>query len=147
MAEDALVVFTPSGLRGRFAHDTPLPDAATAGHKGVVDLLVARGAVPDSVVAWAMGQKTRVATLLDADPQLVNTSVAGVPLLHDAAGKGEQHLIQLLLAKGADANLRDRTGDTPLHRAAERGHNQVVKVLLASVVGLNSKSSAAPPEP
>lgn len=28
MAEDALVVFTPSGLRGRFALDTPLLDAA-----------------------------------------------------------------------------------------------------------------------
>ena len=38
-------------------------------------------------------------------------------VLHVAAMGGRVALVEALLARGADVNVKDKKGDTPLHRA------------------------------
>jgi len=38
--------------------------------------------------------------------------------------------VRLLLEHGADPNIQNEYGDTPLHKAAYNGHVDVVKLLL-----------------
>lgn len=40
--------------------------------------------------------------------------------LHDAASNGDTATVQTLIRKGADANLKDKNGLTPLHRFARQ---------------------------
>jgi ankyrin repeat protein len=54
----------------------------------------------------------------------------GRSALHIAAGLGDGEILDLLLAHGADPNLRDNNGSTPLCEASEDGHLDNVQVLL-----------------
>jgi ankyrin repeat protein len=47
-------------------------------------------------------------------------------------------MIQLLLEKGADPNLGDNDGRTPLAWAAEKGREETVKILLENGANVNS---------
>lgn len=51
------------------------------------------------------------------------------PLSH-AAENGHEAVINLLLEKGAEVDLKDNSGRTPLSWAAENGHKTLVKLLL-----------------
>ncbi len=59
----------------------------------------------------------------------------GAPL-HDAAAKGQYDRVARLLNRGADPNVRDDLGFTPLDLARQRGHNRTAKLL----VGRGGKS-------
>ncbi|MGV3755884.1 MAG: ankyrin repeat domain-containing protein [Verrucomicrobiota bacterium] len=54
--------------------------------------------------------------------------------LHHAVSAGDHALVRLLLAKGADPNVRDRDGDTPLHHLYSWRHEELpfdlIKLLL-----------------
>ncbi|CAM9608017.1 unnamed protein product [Ectocarpus sp. 6 AP-2014] len=50
--------------------------------------------------------------------------------LHVAAGRDDQHLSRVLLIAGADPNLLDDVGRSPLHVAADKGHHRVLGFLL-----------------
>ena len=52
--------------------------------------------------------------------------------LHEAADGQRPEAARLLLARGADVNARDATGDTPLLVAARRGAAPVIEVLLGA---------------
>ena len=45
-------------------------------------------------------------------------------------GKAHQQIVQLLVDYGADVNLADRDGDTPLQHAQERGFTEIERILL-----------------
>src|SRR2546428_351332 len=47
-----------------------------------------------------------------------------------AAATGDVIRLKALLAQGADANVKDKDGATPLHWAAATGHKEIVEVLL-----------------
>jgi ankyrin repeat protein len=49
-----------------------------------------------------------------------------------AAKRRHEVVIQLLLAAGADVNVKDSNSVTALHEAAEKGHEAVIKLLLAA---------------
>ncbi|MHB8995877.1 MAG: ankyrin repeat domain-containing protein [Armatimonadota bacterium] len=88
----------------------------------------------DAILLWSAGHRqaglARVA-LLFAEP---NAQIGGrgcdTPL-HRAARTGDVRLVSLLLASGADPNIRDYWGNTPLHTAAQAGHLDAVKKLVA----------------
>ena len=50
--------------------------------------------------------------------------------LHGAAGQGAADLLRVLIDSGADANARDKYGNTPLHLAVERGEPGCIVALL-----------------
>ncbi len=52
--------------------------------------------------------------------------------IFQAAHDGDAELVSNLLLSGADPNLQDRYGDTPLHSAAINNHPEVVRVLIDS---------------
>ena len=54
----------------------------------------------------------------------------GMTALHWAAGAGNVPLAALLVEQGADVNVRDQGGSTPLKRAAHMGQTEAVRWLL-----------------
>lgn len=81
--------------------------AARAGNVGEVKRQLAWGVNPNSRTFWY-----RTAPL------------------HEAAAFGHIRIVELLLAKGADVNIRNEGGETPLHYAAGHGHTRVMETLL-----------------
>ena len=76
--------------------------------------LIAHGAVCTALVAWDLGWKDHVTTLLANDPQEVNRRYfewEGT-LLHIAALRDDLELAQLALANGADLSIRDKEHDS-----------------------------------
>jgi len=56
---------------------------------------------------------------------------AGLIALCYACGVGDIDTVQHLVARGADVNLGDYDGRTPLHLASSEGHMEVVKFLVS----------------
>lgn len=56
----------------------------------------------------------------------------GYTALHFAADKGDEDLVDLLLAHKADPNITDRRRQSPLHIAADGGEEEIVKKLVAA---------------
>ena len=55
----------------------------------------------------------------------------GQTALHWAAASGYPTTCELLLSRGADPSIQDKSGETALHKAAWRGSVECVQVLLA----------------
>jgi uncharacterized protein len=83
----------------------PLHSAMSAGHREIVDLLLARGA------------DVRV------------REGGGMTALHEAAGLGSLEYVQLLLKRGADAGAKTDDGKLPEDFARSRSHFAVAEVL------------------
>jgi len=70
-----------------------------------------------------------------------NTDKFGVSPLHVAAKYGRLHIVQFLIANGADPTLADQSGNCPIHFAAEAQHNEVVLTLSVAQVARSSPFS------
>jgi ankyrin repeat protein len=67
---------------------------------------------------------------LNADPNAADADYQ-VTALMMAATKGNERLVNALIARHAELNAQDYAGFTPLMYAAEAGHTRIVKLLLA----------------
>ena len=128
-------------------------DAALAVRRGDVDGLrdaLERGANPNHVgnifgptldCEWSLLETAArngnvdCCTLLVAAGVDVNSispfTPQGTPL-HPACGQGDAAVVSLLLAAGADVDVRDYHGATPLHDACRSGRPVIVSLLLAA---------------
>jgi len=118
--------------------DVPKGIAPSPGE--VLSHLLARGAYCDICTAAHLGDLERAQQLLDEDPSLANRSSdyvtyyvgSGTPL-QNAAGSGHLEVVQLLLERGADPNLREE-GIAPhgraLYSAVYNGHLEIARLLL-----------------
>ena len=64
--------------------------------------------------------------------------------LHSALDAGRFDIVELLLAKGADANIRDDEGRTPLHIAAwyaASGFPKIVELLISNGADIKAKDN------
>ena len=65
---------------------------------------------------------------------------AGETSLNVTARKGHTGIAELLIAKGADVNAKEKMLDeAPLHLAARYGHSETVELLLAKGADVNAK--------
>ena len=72
------------------------------------------------------GEPEVIASILDADPSLVDTrDHHGWTLLCHAALNGHTDLVRLLIQRGADARLNQ-----PIHYAGQRGHKEICRLLV-----------------
>lgn len=121
--------------------------AAYNGHEEVVDCLLEAGALPDlpegeggdraMVRAVRQGHHDVVSRLRRAGAQPVDANAhekkdgPSKALMKAAVDNDESTLIKLL-QEGADPNIAEADGNTPLSRACENGHLNIVSTLLAN---------------
>ena len=88
--------------------------------------------------AASLGLVSKVKEFLDADPELaiIKGGCAEETPLHDAATK---EIAELLIQRGANINVSDVFGRSPLHRAAEDGRIDVVKLLITKGADVNAR--------
>ncbi len=97
----------------------PLGWANEKGHVELARYLLERGAHVSLNLAAACGFIERVRALLAAQSPVNEINGFGAPL-HGAAVWGQPEIAALLLAHGADAELRNRDGRTPLEIARQQ---------------------------
>ena len=81
-----------------------------------------------------------VTTMLDQPGQtIVNArdGSSGEGALHIVTRRGDGTYLRYLLARGADANMRDRQGNTPMMIAVEAGNPELVDILARSRANAN----------
>ncbi len=112
--------------------------AAAKGYDHILKLLLARGADPNApdVYQWTplmrAGYENRssvVELLLQDDRVNINRrGENGFTALHLAATQGHVEIVRLLLARGADRDLRDARGRTARQIAAQRAQSDLIDV-------------------
>jgi ankyrin repeat protein len=144
--------------------ETPLGAASHVGNVPIAEYLLELGAPLTITTAAMLGRKKDVERFLEEDPELANAAGAhGISLLfhtaysgdvsiaeaivaaggstssaghavHAAVSKGHQEMISWLLERGADPNVPDFQGRTPLAVAEKQG-NEAIAVLLRNAGG------------
>jgi ankyrin repeat protein len=114
-----------SGAIKTFSHDgfTPLHLAAFFGQKSAVDFLLARGAGVNATSKNASALRPLHSAVAHRGDPAVALAIA-----------------QALVAAGAEINVAQHGGWTPLHAAAFHGHAPMVEFLLASGADFHCKA-------
>jgi len=116
---------------------TPLHCAAYKGYDRVIELLTARAADVNAKTTQASSDK--MDWYMRHEGHRLNPRVTP---LHMAALTGDVNTIDLLIARGSEADARDESGMTPLFYATRWAVIPVVRRLIASGADINIKSDA-----
>lgn len=133
---------------------TPLSIAVDENNYEICQMLLDAGADPDSresrkyyplLISVAKGYANIAIALLNAgaDANAVEegiNSITGATPLHCAAERGDNDVIEALLARGAHADARTMNDTTPLHLAATNGRLESVKLLLDAGADISFKN-------
>jgi ankyrin repeat protein len=76
-----------------------------------------------------------------ADVNANNNDGGRITALIVATEEGHKEVVRLLLANGADINVKDKNGETALMLASYYGRKEIVKLLLAKRADVNAKSN------
>ena len=121
---------------GNRSGNTPMHMTVKYGHKEMAAFLESCGAELDIFAASGLGMHQRVAAMLEADPDTIN-STAHHPTprddctpLHWAVHGEHVEAAEVLLAKGADPDAKDHVAMTPLHLAVQSGQNDLTELLI-----------------
>jgi ankyrin repeat protein len=99
----------------------------------VVNSLSADGATALGLPAF-FGHRDAVQFLLDRGARIDRTAknpAFPFAALHSAMSAGHKSIVDLLLARGANVNVREGSGMTVLHEAAGQGNVEYVRLLLS----------------
>ena len=88
------------------------------------------------------GDDTRVRELLaaGADPDKYKDSDCDTALL-EAAARGRESIVSILIQHGADLNIQDDNGWTALHYAAANERNEITEILIKAGADLNIQNN------
>lgn len=115
--------------------NTPLGAALSRGERcrRLAEFLIDRGAPADPCQLAALGRSDQLSRLCRSDAGTVAYegkigvhAVVGTPL-HAAVQHGREETVRMLLSRGADANARADSGQTPLHLCGDAG---IAKILV-----------------
>ena len=131
---------------------SPADNAIRQHHPEVACVLLAHskdGALANHLLEEAVrrGQADTVQMLLDAGATIDARFASGSTALYEAALKGDNQIVSLLVSRGANVNVRETTsGTTPLYAAAAFGREEVVETLLlwGADPNLTSKEGISP---
>ena len=124
---------------------TPLSEAARKGHREVVALLLEKGADAkhrdkSGVSPIENAARGRHAEALELLITAAGPAAAEIgALLTETAIKGQTDIADLLIAKGANVDARDKSGATPLHQAALKGNLAFATLLLQHGADVNAR--------
>jgi ankyrin repeat protein len=132
---------------------TPLHDAAMQGRNDVVAYLLSRGADPNSrsnynaplSLAVRFSHKDVVATLLAHGADARTVEYGGKSLLDEIVDRQgpwtpeRREIAEMVLAGGADIQVGEGRGGTPLHGAVRRGAKELATFLLDHRANINAK--------
>jgi uncharacterized protein len=125
--------------------DSAILTAVYHRQKEIVNLLVARGVSMTLFEACAAGEFERVERMSEADPlAIVAFSSDGWTPLHLASFFGHARIVELLLARGADARARSKNPNknTALHSALVGNHKFVAGLLLGAGADVNAADAS-----
>lgn len=124
-------------------HTSLLVDFVQMGHANIVKIFLEQGAnceTRDQVDGWSLlllaaraSHEEVVGVLVDAGANLncrAQRRSRGRTALSISGSCGYEGIVKILLESGADPNIPDDHGATPLLRAAESGHNTIIQLLL-----------------
>jgi ankyrin repeat protein len=118
---------------------TPLYAAVKYGSKDIVGLLLTKGADVNFRDEYGYTPLHHAPTkyvaglLLERGPDFHAKTDSGSTLLHTAADEGRKEIVALLLACGADVNVRNKDGETPL-QLAEKLDDPIIKKEIIAVL-------------
>ena len=130
--------------------------AAAEGHPDVVDLLIQRGANVNAaskkgftplIFATMKNDSASIRHLIKAgaDPNYALPDKDKTKMLAVAGAYHSTEAAMALLDGGANPNVADHSGQTPLHMAAQAGSLDLVKKLISKGADLNAKTAKTPP--
>lgn len=74
---------------------------------------------------------TPIQTGLEAEAETSTTDTSKLtPALFQACGQGDTEKVRMLLQQGAEVNIRNESGDTPVALAVKNGHTAMVQLLI-----------------
>ncbi|MHC4540586.1 MAG: ankyrin repeat domain-containing protein [Planctomycetota bacterium] len=85
---------------------------------------------PNRLDAWSPFHAKRIANATEADSKREDTETK------------RTQLVEALISEGADVNVGDKRGETPLHYAAQRRYRHVAKLLIADGAQINASSNS-----
>lgn len=118
---------------------TPLMIACANEHKSTVKLLLENGAEPNAInynrlsalfftTLYGFFEISKLLIEYGADVNILDAVAKQTPIFQSAK-IGDVKTLKLLLKNGANANLRDREGRTPLDYAVKNKHGNIAKIL------------------
>ncbi len=96
----------------------------------------------DMIGAIIRNDITGVKQLIDSGTDINKQDGAGFTALHFACQENNIELVELLIERGAELEIRDVYGNTPLIRAVSsfRGNGEVIDYLLSKGADMNVKN-------
>jgi uncharacterized protein len=152
--------------------NTPIMEAAYAGHLDTVKVLLDHGAdlsakkndgampaslvrskevadlfknVVDLVDASFKGDLAKVKALIDKGTPVNGLDPTGRSALTEASWNGKTEVVKLLLEKGADPTIKKPDGQSPLNFATDQKHPEIVALLNEAIAKKSNQPVASPP--
>ncbi len=123
---------------------TVLTSVATAENYSMLNLLMQAGASTDGLAsiqliqAAAAGNINRVRALLTTN---VNLDLDRGAAIGNAAAAGHTQIVELLIQAGANVNLTDKLGFSPIASAAYSGYSEIVNLLIDAGADIQAPAS------
>ena len=122
---------------------TALHEASSNGNQELAKILISAGAdvnVGDNLsrTPLDLAEKNRHTEIIELLKK--HGGKKGTPTLLGAVDAGDIELVQSLISKGADVNVKNDRGETPLH-LLKRGNRDIAELLIAKGADVNAKNN------
>jgi cytohesin len=129
--------------------ETPLHTVARAGCRGVVELLITKGADVDAKksgytpLSYAVqrGHKDVIRSLVNHGADINFVADGDWPFLHYAGWNNDKNLVKFFVDHGAKLNVKDGGGWTVLHYAVHEDYKEIVEYLVSKGADVNVKNN------